>query len=123
MIALHLARTQRCSGRLRGDGRGQPVDARVARHRASDRGRGPKLASPALGVAWAAVERPAAWHKQPWKRAREQLWLTGERACPLGLPRACAGRIGDCAHQTGIAERSLFEKMKRHALRKEDFRT
>jgi DNA-binding NtrC family response regulator len=80
-------------------------------------------ARPALGVVGAAVELPPAWLEQPWKQVREQLLLAGERAYLIGLLRACGGRIGDCARRAGIAERSLFEKMKRHGLRKEDFRT
>jgi two-component system response regulator AtoC len=78
---------------------------------------------PALGVVGAAVELPPAWLEQPWKQVREQLLLAGERAYLIGLLRACGGRIGDCARRAGIAERSLFEKMKRHGLRKEDFRS
>jgi DNA-binding NtrC family response regulator len=80
-------------------------------------------ARPALEVVGAAVELPPAWHEQPWKQVREQLLLAGERAYLIGLLRACGGRIGDCARRAGIAERSLFEKMKRHGLRKEDFRS
>jgi DNA-binding NtrC family response regulator len=80
-------------------------------------------ARPALEVVGAAVELPPAWLEQPWKQVREQLLLAGERAYLIGLLRACGGRIGDCARRAGIAERSLFEKMKRHGLRKEDFRS
>ncbi|HVH97601.1 MAG TPA: sigma-54 dependent transcriptional regulator [Enhygromyxa sp.] len=80
-------------------------------------------ARPALGEVGAAVELPPAWLEQPWKQVREQLLLAGERAYLIGLLRACGGRIGDCARRAGIAERSLFEKMKRHGLRKEDFRS
>jgi DNA-binding NtrC family response regulator len=80
-------------------------------------------ARPALDVVGAAVELPPAWLEQPWKQVREQLLLAGERAYLIGLLRACGGRIGDCARRAGIAERSLFEKMKRHGLRKEDFRS
>ncbi len=81
---------------------------------------GPGPASPA--VAATAVELPPTWLEQPWKQVREQLLLVGERAYLIGLLRASGGRIGDCARRAGIAERSLFEKMKRHGLRKEDFR-
>ncbi len=77
----------------------------------------------AVGPVTAAVELPPAWLEQPWKQVREQLLLAGERAYLIGLLRASGGRIGDCARRAGIAERSLFEKMKRHGLRKEDFRS
>jgi DNA-binding NtrC family response regulator len=79
-------------------------------------------ARPALDIVQAAVALPPAWLDQPWKQVREQLLLAGERAYLIGLLRACGGKIGDCARRAGIAERSLFEKMKRHGLRKEDFR-
>ena len=77
---------------------------------------------PALSGPSEAVELPPAWLEQPWKQVREELLAAGERAYLTGLLRACGGRIGDCARRAGIAERSLFEKMKRHGLRKEDFR-
>ena len=68
------------------------------------------------------VELPREWLDQPWKQVRERLLLEGERAYLIGLLWASGGRIGASARQAGIAERSLFEKMKRHGLRKEDFR-
>ncbi len=68
------------------------------------------------------VQLPHEWLDQPWKHVRERLLFEGERAYLIGLLRASGGRIGACARQAGIAERSLFEKMKRHGLRKEDFR-
>jgi transcriptional regulator with GAF, ATPase, and Fis domain len=68
------------------------------------------------------VQLPREWLDQPWKQVRERLLLEGERAYLIGLLRSSGGRIGACARQAGIAERSLFEKMKRHGLRKEDFR-
>ncbi|NVB39948.1 sigma-54-dependent Fis family transcriptional regulator [Pseudenhygromyxa sp. WMMC2535] len=71
----------------------------------------------ALGLAL-----PPAWLERPWKEVREQLLRAGERAYLEGLLRASGGRIGASARRAGIAERSLFEKMKRHGLRKEDFR-
>jgi two-component system response regulator AtoC len=70
----------------------------------------------------ATVSLPADWLAQPWKSVREQVLLAGERAYLEGLLRASSGRIGACARRAGISERALFEKMKRHGLRKEDFR-
>jgi DNA-binding NtrC family response regulator len=49
-------------------------------------------------------------------------WLEGERAYSIGVLQASGGRIGASARAAGLAERSLFETMKRHGLRKEDFR-
>ncbi|MFV8752513.1 sigma-54 interaction domain-containing protein [Nannocystaceae bacterium ST9] len=68
------------------------------------------------------VQLPHDWLDQPWKQVRERLLIEGERAYLIGLLSASGGRIGASARQAGIAERSLFEKMKRHGLRKEDFR-
>jgi DNA-binding NtrC family response regulator len=70
----------------------------------------------------ALVSLPDAWLEQPWKLVREQLLLAGERAYLIGLLRASGGRIGTSARRAGMSERALFEKMKRHGLRKEDYR-
>lgn len=59
---------------------------------------------------------------RPWREVREALLREGERAYLVGLLQATGGRIGATATRAGLAERSLFEKMKRHGLRKEDFR-
>ena len=68
------------------------------------------------------LELPGAWLHLPWREVREALLREGERAYLTNLLRATGGRIGVTAKQAGLAERSLFEKMKRHGLRKEDFR-
>ncbi len=39
-----------------------------------------------------------------------------------GLLRATRGRVGEAAKRAGIQERSLYERMKKLGLRKEDFR-
>jgi DNA-binding NtrC family response regulator len=70
----------------------------------------------------ALVSLPEAWLEQSWKLVREQLLLAGERAYLVGLLRATGGRIGTSARRAGMSERALFDKMKRHGLRKEDYR-
>jgi DNA-binding NtrC family response regulator len=70
----------------------------------------------------ALVSLPEAWLEQPWKLVREQLLLAGERAFLIGILRATSGRIGVSARRAGMSERALFDKMKRHGLRKEDYR-
>lgn len=70
----------------------------------------------------ASVMLPREWLEQPWKQVRELLLLEGERAYSIGVLQASGGRIGASARAAGLAERSLFETMKRHGLRKEDFR-
>lgn len=79
-------------------------------------------ADPADGVA-SGLRIPPAWLDKPWKELRESLLAAGERAYISHLLETHRGRIGDTAKAAGIAERSLFEKMKRHGLRKEDFRS
>jgi len=69
-----------------------------------------------------AVALPAQWFERPWREVREELLHAGERAYLVGLLQRCRGRVGVTASKMGIAPRSLFEKMRRHGLRKEDFR-
>lgn len=82
------------------------------------------LASPTMIAApdEVKVQLPREWLDQPWKQVRERLLLEGERAYLIGVLVASGGRIGASARAAGLAERSLFEKMKRHGLRKEDYR-
>ena len=44
-----------------------------------------------------------------------------ERAYLSGLLKATGGRVGQTAKRAGIEPRSLYDKMKHHGLRKEDF--
>ena len=76
---------------------------------------GASYSSSELGV-------PEAWLRMPWRAVRESLLGEGERIYLSNLLRSTGGRVGLTAKRAGIAERSLFEKMKRHGLRKEDFR-
>jgi len=69
-----------------------------------------------------SVDLPDPWFERPWKQVREELLHAGERAYLVGLLTRCHGKIGLTASKMGIAPRSLFEKMRRHGLRKEDFR-
>jgi DNA-binding NtrC family response regulator len=59
---------------------------------------------------------------QPWRVARQQILADGERRYLTQLLTLCSGRVGEVAKRAGMAPRSLFEKMRRHGLRKEDFR-
>ena len=65
---------------------------------------------------------PQDWLKQPLRDARQKLLTEFERAYLAGLLEATGGRIGETAKRAGIQPRSLFEKMKRLGLRKEDYR-
>jgi DNA-binding NtrC family response regulator len=59
---------------------------------------------------------------RPWREARDGALLQFERGYLSGLLRSTGGRVGETARRAGISPRALFEKMKRHGLRKEDFR-
>lgn len=65
---------------------------------------------------------PQEWLRQPLRDAREKLLTEFERAYLAGLLEATGGKIGETAKRAGIQPRSLFEKMKRLGLRKEDYR-
>ncbi|KIG16863.1 Transcriptional regulator [Enhygromyxa salina] len=71
----------------------------------------------------AQLELPEAWLELPWREVRDALLRDGERIYLTHLLTRTRGRIGLTAQHAGLAERSLFEKMRRHGLRKEDFRS
>jgi DNA-binding NtrC family response regulator len=58
----------------------------------------------------------------PWKVVREAIVREGERAYLEALLREHQGRIAATARRAGISARALFEKMRKHGLRKEDYR-
>lgn len=59
---------------------------------------------------------------KPLESARREMIERFERAYLTHHLKHCAGRVGDTAKRIGIEPRSLFDKMKRYGLRKEDFR-
>jgi DNA-binding NtrC family response regulator len=69
-----------------------------------------------------AIPVPAHWLEQPWKQVRGKVLGNLERAYFEGLLSSTGGRIGETARKAGIEPRSLFEKMRRHGLRKEKYR-
>jgi DNA-binding NtrC family response regulator len=62
------------------------------------------------------------WLDRPWSEVRARILEETERRYLAGLLEACAGRINETAERSGLDPRSLYDKMKRHGLRKEDFR-
>lgn len=68
------------------------------------------------------VRLPDAWRSQSWKVVREGILEAGERAYLVAVLSSVQGKVGDAARLAGMSARALFEKMKRHGLRKEDFR-
>ncbi len=69
-----------------------------------------------------AEKFPATLLEMPMRRAREDLLDSFERAYLSGVLRASGGRIGEAAARAGIHPRSLFDKMRHHGMRKEDFK-
>jgi len=68
------------------------------------------------------VQIPDAWQSESWKVVREGILEAGERAYLVAVLSRARGKVGEAARQAGMSPRALFEKMKRHGLRKEDFR-
>ena len=84
-----------------------------------------RAASPDAGPQLDSAHRPRLpeqWLTKPLREVREALLSDLERQYIEGLLIATRGRIGEAAKRAGLQERSLYEKMKRFGLRKEDFR-
>ena len=62
------------------------------------------------------------WTDRPLAEARREAIASFERAYLTRLLRSTGGRVGETATRAGIDPRSLYELMRRHGLRKEDFR-
>jgi DNA-binding NtrC family response regulator len=65
---------------------------------------------------------PDGWYREPLRGAREAVSQDFERLYLSAVLRETSGRIGEAAKWAGINPRSLYGKMKRLGLRKEDFR-
>jgi DNA-binding NtrC family response regulator len=69
-----------------------------------------------------AASAGASPFEKPLEAARREMIERFEKAYLAHHLKQCAGRVGDTAKRIGIEPRSLFDKMKRYGLRKEDFR-
>jgi DNA-binding NtrC family response regulator len=58
----------------------------------------------------------------PLRKARREVVAAFEKAYLAGVLRSTRGRISEAARHAGINERSLYELMKGHGLKKEDFK-
>ncbi len=65
---------------------------------------------------------PEQWLETPLKELRRSVVESLERVYLSALLGKTRGRIGLTAEMAGLQPRSLFEKMKRYGLRKEDYR-
>ena len=68
------------------------------------------------------TQPPGEWSNRAWEEVRRTELERIERAYFTALLRQTGGRVGEAARRAGITPRALFEKMRRHGLRKEDFR-
>ena len=73
-----------------------------------------------LGLGFARDGR--RWTDSPWRTIRQEVLEDAEYRYLSELLGLCSGRVGEVASRAGMAPRSLFEKMRRYGLRKEDFR-
>ncbi len=62
------------------------------------------------------------WAGMSLKTAREQWTAAFERSYLARLLEATGGRISETAKRAGVNERTLYSLMRRHSLRKEDFK-
>jgi DNA-binding NtrC family response regulator len=65
---------------------------------------------------------PPSMLERPWRSVRGDILRRVERHYLEGLLESCGGAVGRTAQRAGISARSLYEKMKAHGLRKEDYR-
>jgi DNA-binding NtrC family response regulator len=83
---------------------------------AASTGSAPSAASPPEPLPFEDyVDRPLA-------EAREEVFSAFERRYLERMLTLCRGRVGDAARRSGVNERTLYSMMRRHGLRKEDFR-
>jgi DNA-binding NtrC family response regulator len=66
---------------------------------------------------------PRDWPHLPWRTVRQQVLEHTERRYLVEILRDSDGKIRRAAQRAGMAPRSLAEKMKKHGLRKEEFRS
>jgi two-component system response regulator GlrR len=78
-------------------------------------------AAPSPGE-WQPGRLPAAMLDQPLRNARRSAIQAFERDYLGALLNDTRGRIGETARRAGVNERTLWDLMKRHQLRKETFK-
>jgi DNA-binding NtrC family response regulator len=78
-------------------------------------------AGPALDEAGILAPQES-WVDRPLREVKESVVASVERRYVGQLLHATRGRIGETAKRAGLNERALYALMKRHGLKKEDFR-
>jgi len=69
-----------------------------------------------------ARDADPGWIDRPWAEVRRQVIEEAEMRYLTGLLRDTQGKVGDAATRAAMDPRSLYQKMKKYGLRKEDFR-
>ena len=75
-----------------------------------------------VAFSYGAESIPEAWLSQPLKALRQATVERFEEAYLTKLLTITKGRVGEAAKRADMETRTLFNKMKRYGLRKEDFR-
>ncbi|MBN1125501.1 MAG: sigma-54-dependent Fis family transcriptional regulator [Sedimentisphaerales bacterium] len=75
-----------------------------------------------LSVNGTLINSTDAFPLLPWRKMRRMLLEHGERQYLVELLKSTHGHIGQTAKHAGMQPRSLFDKMKKYGLRKEDYR-
>ncbi|MBN1359906.1 MAG: sigma-54-dependent Fis family transcriptional regulator [Sedimentisphaerales bacterium] len=90
----------------------------------SVRGKGVTLAQESLFRCSSLSEgnSDAELYERPWQDVRRVVLERLEREYLVRLLESTRGRVSETARRAGIGPRSLFDKMRRHGLRKEDFK-
>jgi DNA-binding NtrC family response regulator len=65
---------------------------------------------------------PAELLSRPLAEARKRIVAAFEARYLSSLLETAGGRVGEAAHKAGVNERTLYALMRRHGLRKEDFK-
>ncbi len=69
-----------------------------------------------------SVDLPVDLLGKPWKQVRQTLLESLERQYFASLLKETGGRIAETANRAGVDPRFLYQKMRAHHLRKEDYR-
>jgi DNA-binding NtrC family response regulator len=69
-----------------------------------------------------AEEVPPAWHDKTLPEVEEMVLAQVEKLYIHMVLKKSGGRVGEAASRAGIHSRSLYNKMKRLGLKKEDFK-
>jgi DNA-binding NtrC family response regulator len=93
----------------------EDLPAAIAGAASAEAGRGPFAPQ-------GPAELPPGWVERPWAEVRADALARLEKAYLGAVLASVDGRVGQAAERAGMAPRSLYEKMKKHGLRKEDYR-